>query len=58
MLKDPFFQSIKIQCAFFQTARAAVNNFVKLGRGVDFSDGFSIKKCMQGNFNLKPIFPN
>ena len=37
---------------FFQIARAVVNNFVRLCRGVDFSECFLIKKCMQGNFTL------
>ena len=41
----------------FQTARAAINNFVRICGGSDFSSHFLIKKFMQGIFNMKPSLP-
>ena len=41
----------------FQTARGAVNNFVRFCGGSDFSSHFLIKRNMQGDFNMKPSLP-
>ena len=41
----------------FQTARLALNNFIQICGGTDFSSHFLIKKFMQGIFNLKPSLP-
>ena len=41
----------------FQTARSALNNFIQICGGTDFSSHFLIKKFMQGIFNLKPSLP-
>ena len=41
----------------FQTARAAINNFVRICGGSDFFSHFLTKKFMQGIFNMKPSLP-
>ncbi|MCG8113599.1 MAG: tyrosine-type recombinase/integrase [Candidatus Thiodiazotropha taylori] len=41
----------------FQTARAAINNFVQICGGTDFSSHYLIKRFMQGIHNIKPSLP-